>query len=55
MMPESSLRKTLLSSDKPLSSSEKRLILLSKDLEDATNLFLLKIEELEKLLPFIDE
>ena len=36
-------------------SSDKRLKLLSKDLEDATNQFLLKIEELEKLLPLIDE
>ena len=35
--------------------SDKRLKLLSKDLEDATNQFLLKIEELEKLLPLIDE
>jgi hypothetical protein len=37
------------------SSSDKRLVLLSKELEDATNLFLSKIEELEKLLPLIDE
>ena len=36
-------------------SSDKKLRLLSKELEDATNEFLLKIEELEKLLPFIDE
>ena len=36
-------------------SSDKRLHLLSKELEDATNQFLLKIEELEKLLPLIDE
>ena len=36
-------------------SSDKRLNLLSKELEDATNQFLLKIEELEKLLPLTDE
>jgi hypothetical protein len=36
-------------------SSEKRLNLLSKELEDATNQFLLKVEELEKLLPLIDQ
>ncbi len=36
-------------------SSDKRVNLLSKELEDATNQFLLKIEELEKLLPLIDE
>ncbi|MGB6063670.1 MAG: hypothetical protein WBG50_02615 [Desulfomonilaceae bacterium] len=32
-----------------------RLHLLSKELEDATNEFLFKISELEKLLPLIDE
>jgi len=32
-----------------------RLHLLSKELEDATNEFLYKMSELEKLLPFIDE
>ncbi len=36
-------------------SSDKRLKLLSKELEDATNQFILKIGELEKLLPLIDE
>jgi len=36
-------------------SSDKKINLLSKELEDATNQFLLKIEELEKLLPLIDE
>ena len=36
-------------------SSDKGLNLLSKEMEDATNKFLLKIEELEKLLPLIDE
>jgi hypothetical protein len=36
-------------------SSDKRLNLLSKELEDATNQFLLKVEELEKLLPLIDQ
>jgi len=54
MMPESTLRKAL-SSDIAHTSSGKMLILLSKDLEDATNLFFMKIEELEKLLPLIDE
>ena len=29
--------------------------LLSKELEDATNEFLCKISELEKLLPLVDE
>ena len=53
-MPESTLRKAL-SSDIAHTSSGKMLILLSKDLEDATNLFFMKIEELEKLLPLIDE
>jgi hypothetical protein len=47
-MTESTLKK-------PHASSEKRLVLLSKELEEATNLFLLKIEELEGLLPLIDE
>ena len=47
MIPESSLRK--------VQSSDKRLTLLSKEMEDAANLFLMKIEELEKLLPLIDE
>jgi hypothetical protein len=36
-------------------SSDKRLKLLSKELEEATNLFLLKMTELEKLLPLIEE
>jgi hypothetical protein len=48
IIPESRL-------ENPQPSSEKRLILLSKELEEAANLFLLKIEELEKLLPLIDE
>ena len=47
MTPESSFRK--------VQSSDKRLTLLSKEMEDAANLFLMKIEELEKLLPLIDE
>ena len=47
-MPESLLQN-------PQASSEKRLLLLSKELEEATNQFLLKIEELEELLRFIDE
>jgi hypothetical protein len=36
-------------------STHLRLHLLSKELEDATNEFLFKMSELEKLLPFIDE
>ena len=47
-MPESTLKN-------PPASSEKRVKLLSKELEEAANLFLLKIEELEELLPLIDE
>jgi hypothetical protein len=39
----------------PQVSSEKRLILLSKELQEAADLFLLKIDELEKLVPSIDE
>ena len=38
-----------------LSTKKPKLKLLSKELEEATNLFLLKMEELEKLLHFIDE
>jgi hypothetical protein len=52
MNPESSQKSK---SRKDQTSSNKRLILMSKELEDATNLFLLKIEKLEKLLPLIDE
>jgi len=47
-MSESTLKK-------PPAASEKRLKLLSKELEEAANLFLSKIEELEELLPLIDE
>ncbi len=36
-------------------SSDKKLNLLSKELEDAANQFLLRIEELQKLLPLVDE
>ncbi len=36
-------------------SASRRLHLLSKELEDATNEFLLKMAELEKLLPLIEE
>jgi hypothetical protein len=36
-------------------SPGKRVKLLSKELEEATNLFLLKMAELEKLLPLIEE
>jgi len=39
----------------PQASSEKRPLRLSKELEEATNLFLSKIEELEKLVRLIDE
>ena len=35
--------------------SEKKLHLLSKEMEDATNQFLLKLAQLEKLLPRVDE
>lgn len=35
--------------------SRKRLHLLSKELEDAANEFLSKVEELEKLLPLVNE
>jgi len=35
--------------------SDKRVHLRCKELEDATNRFLAKIEELEKLLPKVDE
>lgn len=35
--------------------SEKRLHLLSKEMEDATNEFLLKLAQLEKLLPRVNE
>jgi hypothetical protein len=48
IIPESALKN-------PQASSEKRLLLLSKELEEATNLFLSKIEELEKLVRLIDE
>ncbi len=48
IMPEATI-------EKPQESSGRRLVLLSKELEEALNLFLSKIEELEKLLPLIDE
>ncbi len=48
IMPEATI-------EKPLESSGQRLVLLSKELEEALNLFLTKIEELTKLLPLIDE
>jgi hypothetical protein len=41
--------------EKKETSTSPRLHLLSKELEDATNEFLFKMAELEKLLPFIDE
>jgi hypothetical protein len=41
--------------DKKETPTNMRLHLLSKELEDATNEFLFKISELEKLLPLIDE
>jgi hypothetical protein len=36
-------------------SHDKRLHLLSKELEEATNQFLKKLEQLEKLLPEVNE
>lgn len=36
-------------------ASEERLALLSKELEEATNLFLEKINKLEKVLVLIEE
>jgi hypothetical protein len=36
-------------------ASEQRLVLLSKELEEATNVFLSKMKELEKLLYLIEE
>jgi hypothetical protein len=36
-------------------NSDERLHLLSKEIEEAANLFLTKLEELEQLLCFIDE
>jgi len=39
--------------DKPKRPEQVRLI--CKELEEATNRFIMKIEELEKLLPRIDE
>jgi hypothetical protein len=41
--------------EKKEKSTSLRLHLLSKELEDATNEFLFKMSELEKLLPLIDE
>ncbi len=41
--------------DKNENLTNPRLHLLSKELEDATNEFLFKMSELEKLLPLIDE
>jgi hypothetical protein len=35
--------------------SDRRLRLLSKELEEALNQFLSKVTELEKLLPLVDE
>ncbi len=40
---------------KPKTSQEKRLHLLSKELEEATNQFLKKLAQLEKLLPEVNE
>ena len=48
MTPESNRRRTD-------SSSDARLLMLSKELKVTTTQFLMKIEELEKLLPLIDE
>jgi hypothetical protein len=44
-----------LKTKKPNTSPEKRLHLLSKELEEATNLFLTKLAQLEKLLPEVNE
>jgi hypothetical protein len=41
--------------EKKEESTSLKLHLLSKELEDATNEFLFKMSELEKLLPLIDE
>jgi hypothetical protein len=41
--------------EKKETSTSPRLHLLSKELEEATNEFLVKMAELEKLLPLIDE
>jgi hypothetical protein len=41
--------------EKKETSTSPRLHLLSKELEEATNEFLFKMAELEKLLPLIDE
>jgi hypothetical protein len=46
---------TRIKHQKDKSISDITLKLLSKELEDATNKFILKIAELEKLLPLIDE
>jgi hypothetical protein len=35
--------------------TESRVVLLCQEMEEATNLFLRKIAELEKLLPFVEE
>ncbi len=43
------------STEKKETSTSPRLHLLSKELEEATNEFLFKMAELEKLLPLIDE
>ena len=47
-MPEATI-------EKPQESSGRRLVLLSKELEEVLNRFLSEIEELEKLLPLVDE
>ncbi len=44
-----------LTDENPPASSKKKLRLLSRELEEATNEFLLKIEELEEMLRLIDE
>ncbi len=41
--------------DKEQAPQVTQLHLLSKELEDAANVFLMKVWELEKLLPFVDE
>jgi len=52
---ESAETVTNLQTETEQTSYETRVHLLSKEMEDAANLFLLKMAELEKLLPFIED
>jgi hypothetical protein len=45
---------TMSDTEEP-TTSDRRLRLLSKELEEATEQFLAKMEELEKLLVFVEE